>query len=64
MSISEVADILEACGIDFDEIGCGSYGVRVVKYEIEKPVPIFWFDDFEKLEEVCELLMDVKNKEC
>ena len=61
MSIAEVADILESCGIDFGEIECGAYGVRVLKYDGEKEVPIFWVDEFEKLEEICESLMCEEN---
>ena len=61
MSISEVVACLEVCGIDFDEIECGAYGVRVLKYDGEKEVPVFWVDEFEKLEEICESLMCEEN---
>lgn len=60
MSIDEVIDLLEELEIDFNTLALDQKGVRVLKDVGDKEVPIFWVDDFEKLEEI---LIDIKNGE-
>ena len=58
MSIDEVIDLLEELEIDFNTLAIDKKGVRVLKDVGDKEVPIFWVDEFEKLEEI---LIDIKN---
>ena len=58
MTIEEVVELLEELNIDFDSLIVDAKGVRVVKEVDDTEVPIFWVDDFEKLEEI---LIDIKN---
>lgn len=58
MTIEEVVELLEELNIDFDSLIVDAKGVRVVKEVDDTEVPIFWVDDFEKLEEK---LVDIKN---
>lgn len=58
MSIDEVIDLLEELENDFDTLALEQKGVRVLKDVGDKEVPIFWVDEFEKLEEI---LIDIKN---
>ena len=60
MSIDEVIDLLEELEIDFNTLAQDQNGVRVLKDVGDKEVPIFWVDEFEKLEEI---LIDIKNGE-
>ena len=58
MSIDEVIDLLDELGIAFNTLAIDKKGVRVLKEVGDKEVPIFWVDEFEKLEEI---LIDIKN---
>ena len=58
MSIDEVIDLLDELGIVFNTLAIDKKGVRVLKDVGDKEVPIFWVDEFEKLEEI---LIDIKN---
>ena len=58
MTIEEVVELLEELNIDFDSLIVDAKGVRVVKEVDDTEVPIFWVDDFEKLEKI---LIDIKN---
>jgi len=58
MSIDEVIALLEELEIDFNTSALDQKGVRVLKDIGDKEVPIFWVDEFEKLEEI---LVDIKN---
>ena len=58
MTVDEVIDLLEELEIDFNTLALDQKGVRVLKDVGDKEVPIFWVDEFEKLEEI---LIDIKN---
>lgn len=58
MTIDEVIDLLDELGIVFNTLAIDKKGVRVLKDVGDKEVPIFWVDEFEKLEEI---LIDIKN---
>lgn len=58
MSIDEVIDLLDELGIVFDTLAIDKKGVRVLKDVGDKEVPIFWVDEYKKLEEI---LIDIKN---
>ena len=58
MTIEEVVELLEELNIDFDSLIVDAKGVRVVKEVDDTEVPIFWADEFEKLEKI---LIDIKN---
>ena len=58
MTIDEVIDLLDELGIAFNTLAIDKKGVRVLKDVGDKEVPIFWVDEFEKLEEI---LIDIKN---
>lgn len=58
MSIDEVIDLLEELEIDFNTLALDQKGVRVLKDVGDKEVPIFWVDEYKKLEEI---LIDIKN---
>ena len=58
MSIDEVIDLLDELGIAFNTLAIDKKSVRVLKEVGDKEVPIFWVDEFEKLEE---FLIDIKN---
>lgn len=58
MSVDELVNLLEGLGIEFDSIVFDAKGVRVVKEVDDAEVPIFWVDEYEKLEEI---LIDIKN---
>ena len=58
MTIEEVVGLLEELDIDFDSLIVDAKGVRVVKEVDDTEVPIFWADEFEKLEKI---LIDIKN---
>ena len=56
--VDEVIDLLDELGIVFNTLSIDKKGVRVLKDVGDKEVPIFWVDEFEKLEEI---LIDIKN---
>ena len=58
MTVDEVIDLLEELEIDFNTLALDQKGVRVLKDVGDKEVPIFWVDEFDKLEEI---LIDIKN---
>ena len=58
MTIDEVIDLLDELGIVFNTLAIDKKGVRVLKDVGDKEVPIFWVDEFEKLEVI---LIDIKN---
>ena len=58
MTIEEVVELLEELNIAFDSLIVDAKGVRVVKEVDDTEVPIFWADEFEKLEKI---LIDIKN---
>lgn len=58
MTVDEVIDLLDELGIAFNSIIFDCKGVRVVKDVDNTEVPIFWVDEYEKLEEI---LIDIKN---
>ena len=58
MSIDEVIDLLDELGIVFNTLAIDKKGVRVLKDVGDKEVPIFWVDEYKKLEEI---LIDIKN---
>ena len=58
MTIDEVIDLLDELGIVFNTLAIDKKGVRVLKDVGDKEVPIFWVDEYKKLEEI---LIDIKN---
>lgn len=56
MDLDEVMLCLEDNGFEFDSIDFGKYGVRVLKEIEDKVIPLIWVDNYEKLEEICQIL--------